>query len=109
MHSYAHGPLHTETMEWWAKNVTKLNHIGLMHEVFNCPRNSWEGIYVNYHPTGIGATRKEVTVDGEKVWMNPLVQGKGRLTYSKGRMGKAFSTDKEWQSFHSVLDAEAKT
>ena len=108
LHAFAHGPLHTEAMEWWAKTVHKLPHIGIMHEVFAVPKNSWEGIYMNYHPTGLGATRKEVSVGGEKGWMNPLVKGKGRLTYSKGRMGRPYSNEKEWVAFENTLGADDK-
>lgn len=83
LHAYAHGPLHTEAMEWWQKTEKKHKHIGIMHEVYASPRTGWEGIYVNYHPTGIGATALEAEVGGKKAWMNPLVQVKGPLRYSK--------------------------
>lgn len=108
LHAYAHGPLHTEAMEWWTKTVDKHHYLAIMHEVFVCPNNCWEGIYMNYHPTGLGATRKEVTIDGKKVWMNPLVQGRGRLTYSKGRMGRSYNTEKEWVAFDNMLTADEK-
>lgn len=52
MHAYAHGPLHTKTMQWWHENASQLKHIGIMHEVFVCPKKSWEGVYLNYFPTG---------------------------------------------------------
>ena len=102
LHNYAHGPLHTKAMEWWQRTAEKHKHIGIMHEVFAAPKNSWEGIYVNYHTTGMGATLKEATVDGKKVWMNPLVQAKGQLRYSKGRMGRPFG-EKEWMAFENTL------
>ena len=108
LHAYAHGPLHTEAMTWWAKTEQRLPHIGIMHEVFAAPKHSWEGIYVNYHPTGLGATRKEVGVRGERVWVNPLVRGRGRLTYSKGRMGRAFSREEEWVALEKTLGVEEK-
>ena len=107
LHTFAHGPLHTEAMDWWQRTAHKHKHIGIMHEVFAAPKNSWEGIYMNYHPTGLGATNKEVTVDGKKVWMNPLVLGKGRLTYSKGRMGRPYG-EKEWPAFENTLAPEEK-
>lgn len=105
LHAYAHGPLHTKAMEWWQRTAQQHKHIGLMHEVFSAPKNSWEGIYVNYHLTGLGATRKEVDLDGQKVWMNPLVQAKGKLRYSKGRMGRPFG-DKEWTAFDDAMAKE---
>lgn len=52
LHDFAHGPLHTKAMEWWSRTEDKLKHIGIMHEVFACSKNSWEGVYLNYHPTG---------------------------------------------------------
>lgn len=52
LHDYAHGPMHSETMQWWRKVVKDLPHVGIMHEVFACPKKSWEGIYINYAPTG---------------------------------------------------------
>ena len=102
LHTYAHGPLHTSAMEWWARTAQKHKHIGIMHEVYAIPKNSWEGVYMNYHPTGMGATVKEATVDGKKVWLNPLVEAKGKLRYSKGRMGRPFG-EKEWIAFDNTL------
>jgi hypothetical protein len=52
LHAYAHGPMHTKTMEWWHETESKHKHVGIMHEVFACPKKSWEGVYLNYHPTG---------------------------------------------------------
>ena len=63
---------------------------------------------MNYHPTGLGATRVEVEVEGKKQWMNPLVQGRGRLTYSKGRMGKAFDVQKEWKALDDLVPMDEK-
>jgi hypothetical protein len=60
-------------------------------------------IHVNI---GLGSTSKEVVgVDGKKEWVNPLVRGKGKLAYSKGRMGRAYG-DKEWEAYGSTLGAE---
>ncbi|PPJ59509.1 hypothetical protein CBER1_09995 [Cercospora berteroae] len=99
LHQYAHGPLHTKAMQWWREVEAKIPHVGIMHEVFACPKRSWEGIYLNYQPTGLGSTSKEVTrPDGKKVWMNPLVKMKGQLMYSKGRMGRRFG-EHEWDAF----------
>jgi hypothetical protein len=52
LHAYAHGPMHSQTMQWWREAEKDLKHVGIMHEVFACPKNGWEGVYVNYHPTG---------------------------------------------------------
>lgn len=52
LHDYAHGPMHSDTMQWWRKVAKDVPHIGIMHEVFACPKKSWEGVYINYAPTG---------------------------------------------------------
>lgn len=41
------------------------------------------------------------------MWINPLVKGKGKLTYSKGRMGRSFGSD-EWASHEKTLHEEEK-
>ena len=102
-HEYAHGKMHTDTMLWWRENEHKMKHVGIMHEIFSAPKHAAEGIYVNYHPTGLGATFTEANVKGEKVWMSPLVEGKGKLAYSKGRMGKPLDQEKEWAAFEGTL------
>ncbi|KAF2158452.1 hypothetical protein M409DRAFT_31031 [Zasmidium cellare ATCC 36951] len=105
VHEYAHGPLHTKAMQWWIQAHKSMPHIGLMHEILEAPKGSWEGIYMNHHPTGLGATSKEVEINGNKVWMNPLVRAKGPLLWSKGRMGKE-SGAKDWQEFHDAVVQE---
>lgn len=79
-----------------------------MHEVFDASKNNWEGVYLNYQPTGLGATTKEATVDGRKVWMSPLVKAKGRLRYSKGRMGKVHNAADEWKEFEKFVTEDEK-
>jgi hypothetical protein len=57
--------------------------------------------------TGLGTTTKEVTgPDGKKVWMSPLVRGKGKMSYSKGRMGRAYGDD-EWVAYEKMLSTGA--
>ncbi|KAK5162868.1 uncharacterized protein LTR77_011125 [Saxophila tyrrhenica] len=103
LHEYSHGKMHTETMQWWQANLHRLRHLGIMHEVFAAPKHASEGVYINYHPTGLGATFTEAEVDGEKVWVSPLVEGKGKMRYSKGRMGRQFSEEKEWAAFEEAF------
>lgn len=110
LHAYAHGPLHTDAMEWWQRTLKQHSHIAIMHEVFNAPKNSWEGVYINYHPTGLAATFKQTTIDDgqggkQKVWSSPLVEGKGQLRYSKGRMGKGFG-ETEWPAYEKTESVE---
>jgi hypothetical protein len=52
LHEYAHGPMHSKAMQWWRETEKNIPHVGIMHEVFACPKRSWEGIYVNYPPVG---------------------------------------------------------
>ncbi len=52
LHEYAHAPMHSETMRWWRNVAKDIPHLGIMHEVFACPKKSWEGIYVNCAPVG---------------------------------------------------------
>lgn len=107
-HAYAHGAMHTDTMLWWRNNEHNLKHIGIMHEIYAAPKHASEGVYLNYHPTGLGATFTEANVEGEKVWMSPLVEGKGKMMYSKGRMGKAFSEKSEWTAFEETVGGEER-
>lgn len=52
---------------------------------------------------GIGATSKEVLgPDGKKSWVNPLVQLGGKMSYSKGRMGREFG-DNEWKESTATM------
>ena len=52
MHEYAHGPMHSETMAWWRQVVQDIPHVGISHEAFSCPKQNWEGVYINYPPVG---------------------------------------------------------
>jgi hypothetical protein len=93
IHNFALSKIHRDTWEWWNDNLSKHSHIGIMHEVFEIPkRNGWEGIYINYHPTGLAATTR--LVEGEKgegneEWVNPIVDARtGPYRSSRGRMGR---------------------
>jgi hypothetical protein len=89
-----------------------------MHELYQVPKSNWESIYVNYHPTGLGAfpnpptpllfppekntnTTTAATTDLAKTpaedgkgpdvttWVSPIVDAsKGRLRSSAGRMAR---------------------
>lgn len=57
---------------------------------------------------GLGSASKEVTdASGRKTWVNPLVKAKGKLLYSKGRMGRAFG-DKEWEERAAIINAKGE-
>ena len=93
IHEFALSPIHRSAWEWWNKTVKEHGHLGIMHEVFEVPKRSgWEGIYVNYHPTGLAATTKVVDegekTEGDQQWVNPVVDArKGPYRSSRGRMG----------------------
>jgi hypothetical protein len=100
LHKFAHGPEHQEGWKWWHKGISKFGHIGLMHEVFRAPKGHWEGVYVNYHPTGLAATSKKITrktAEGNVTeWVSPVVDAsKGLLRTSYGRMGKRDGSDND--------------
>jgi hypothetical protein len=84
MHAYAHGPMHTDTMGWWHETADRLKHVGIMHEVFACPRKGWEGVYLNYHPTG--KSNLHCVMRNLKGLMMAQVLGRRRRR-SRGRMG----------------------
>lgn len=33
--------------------VKKHSYMGIMHEIFSAPKQGWENVYINYHPTGL--------------------------------------------------------
>ena len=92
VHRFALSPVHKDTWLWWNETAKKHPHLGIMHEIFALPeRAGWEGIYINYHPTGLGATTRAVTdkESGDKVWVNPIVDAtKGAWRTSQGRMSR---------------------
>jgi hypothetical protein len=93
LHQFALGSVHREAWNWWNDNVPKNKHVGIMHEIFAVPaRQGWEGIYGNYHPTGLGMTTRAVESfekGGEKVWINPIVNAShGVYRTSLGRMSR---------------------
>lgn len=53
LHHFARGPSHRAGWDWWNKMVKKHPYMGIMHEIYSAPKQSWENVYVNYHPTGL--------------------------------------------------------
>ncbi|CAK7203186.1 hypothetical protein SEUCBS139899_005917 [Sporothrix eucalyptigena] len=93
LHKFAHtAEVHRAAWRYWNKEVMKdASHgqqFAIMHETYQVPARSWESVYINYHPTGLGATTYKVnTGDGTAQWANPLVDAsRGVLSTSKGRM-----------------------
>ena len=94
IHQFALSPIHRDTWNWWNNTVKEHSHLGIMHEIFEVPKhNGWEGIYANYHPTGLAATTRLVntgeTKEGLQEWVNPIVDAsRGVYRTSRGRMSK---------------------
>jgi len=101
---FAHGAAHMTAWKWWGQAEKEekqrkekgwkghgLDWVGLSHEVFEAERGSWEALYVNMKPTGLGATWAQIEggkEEGEgRAWKSPVVMANGGLKTSKGRMG----------------------
>lgn len=97
LHAYAHGPLHRQAWVWWEKTLKQHDFLGINHEIYEAEKGHWENVYVNFQPTGLGATtylrRGDGSVEDGKVgdeWISPLVQAnKGPLRSSTGRLGRS--------------------
>ncbi|EXJ60261.1 hypothetical protein A1O7_04413 [Cladophialophora yegresii CBS 114405] len=105
IHNFGLSPIHREAWNWWNETISKHKHVGIMHEIFALPeRQGWEGIYVNYQPTGLGMTTKAVESPekgGQKLWINPIVDAsRGVYRTSHGRMNRG---DPEGKSNDSVI------
>jgi heme-degrading monooxygenase HmoA len=94
IHQFALSPVHRDAWNWWNNNVAKggFKELAIMHEVFEVPKkNGFEGIYINYHPTGLTATTRAVAggKEEEKEWVVPIVDArKGVFRSSRGRMAR---------------------
>lgn len=102
VHKYAISPTHLEALKWWEQTMHKdpgsLRHIGISHEVYEAPRGRWEAFATNFQPTRLGATtflRKGDKLIGgtvEDAWISPIVEAKGRLRTSRGRLNWVANT-----------------
>jgi heme-degrading monooxygenase HmoA len=98
IHQFALSPVHRDAWNWWNNTVAKGGHkdISIMHEMFEVPKqNGFEGIYVNYHLTGLAATTK-LAEGGEKgadEWIVPIVDARrGVFRSSRGRLARGDET-----------------
>ncbi|PVH81212.1 hypothetical protein DL98DRAFT_514847 [Cadophora sp. DSE1049] len=94
VHRFAYGPAHLAAWRWWNDNMKKLNHIGIMHEVYEADAGMWEGVYVNFQPTLLANTtylKKDGQLVGGEVkeeWVRPLLDAsRGNLRTAMGRRG----------------------
>jgi heme-degrading monooxygenase HmoA len=97
IHEFALSPIHRDTWNWWNDGVASgfFKNLGIMHEIFEVPRqNGFEGVYVNYHPTGMTATMKAVEgKNGLVEWVKPIVDARfGVFRSSRGRMARGDET-----------------
>ena len=94
LHAFAHGPLHRQAWTWWEKTLKQHDAIGINHEIYEADAGHWENVYINFQPTGLGATTYLRTNDGKveggevsEEWISPLVDaGRGKLRSSAGRL-----------------------
>ena len=96
--AYAHGPKHREAWRWWEKTIKQHDAIGIMHEVYEADKGHWESVYMNFQPTGLGATtylKRDGKMQGGSVadeWVSPLLDAnRGGLRTSAGRRGKGYT------------------
>lgn len=104
MHKFAHETdgVHREGWNFWntvvmGKDSTVRNLFSIMHEVYEIPAKHWETIYINYHPTSMGATTFRINgKDGTTQWASPLVDARtGLLRTSKGRRATTKGDDND--------------
>jgi hypothetical protein len=75
---FAHGPLHRTGWDWWNRTVKDHLHLAIYHEVYAVDSKSWEAIYTDCEPTGLGATsylkKGDQLVNGvvAEEWISPL-------------------------------------
>ncbi|EKD21200.1 putative transcriptional regulator [Drepanopeziza brunnea f. sp. 'multigermtubi' MB_m1] len=94
IHNFAYGPTHLAAWRWWNSSLKSLDHVGIMHEVYEADAGMWEGLYVNFQPTLLGSTtylKKDGKLVGGEVgdeWVSPLLDAnRGKLRTSNGRRG----------------------
>jgi hypothetical protein len=104
LHAWSHeaGGVHREAWSYWNTQVMGKGRteegrmFSIMHEVYQVPARKWESVYINYHPTGMGATTFKVDVDGQERWASPLTDARnGLLRSSQGRMAVSSGNDNE--------------
>jgi len=83
---FAHSPLHREAWIWLEKTTRDHAYIGFNHEIYEAPPGHWENIYMNFQPTGLGATTVLRKKGGEGMetgvvpdeWISPLADANQR-------------------------------
>lgn len=97
IHEFAYGPSHKKIWDQWNKwdKEGVVKHLGINHEIFEVDAHRWEGVYLNFQPTMLGATTflrkgdKDVGGVVEDQWVSALMDArKGKLRTSAGRLGR---------------------
>lgn len=85
---YANGPMHREAWEWFNKVTKQYPHLGIMHELYEVPAGSYEGVYKNIEPNLLAASKhKVINEEGEEQWVTPIVDAvKGKAANHVGRI-----------------------
>ncbi|KAK5045089.1 hypothetical protein LTR84_010237 [Exophiala bonariae] len=113
VHNFAYQPVHRAAWDWWNASVGdgKLDHIGINHEIFEVDRHHWEGVYINFQPTLLGATtylKKGDKMVGGNVpdqWISPLIDARrGKLRTSAGRLGRDPQQNAEKHNFDGYME-----
>ena len=104
MHKWSHeaGGVHREAWDYWNKNIMGKENaeegrmFSIMHEIYEAPVGKWENVFINYHPSGLGATSHRVEVDGAVKWASPLIDAnRGSLRTSRGRLARSAGDENE--------------
>lgn len=95
VHRFAYGPVHRKIWDFWNSHHKELGHLGISHEIYEVPKHKWEGVYLNFQPTLLGATSylkkgdKFIGGNVDDKWISSLLDAsKGRLRTSAGRLGR---------------------
>ncbi|KAK5690725.1 hypothetical protein LTR17_025850 [Elasticomyces elasticus] len=92
LHKFAHSEHHMGGWNWWNKDIAKMPHTSIYHEIYHAPPGNWESIYVNSRATGVNSIKSRFTDEetGQTKWASPIVDAsRGLLKTSAGRMSRS--------------------
>jgi heme-degrading monooxygenase HmoA len=84
LRKFSQGESHMKGWRWYDRVAKKYPHIGISHEIYECPASNWESIY--HRRFGIAST--EYQVEGE---LGELERKPARLVTKGKRMGGMMS------------------
>ncbi|KAJ5925362.1 hypothetical protein N7454_008001 [Penicillium verhagenii] len=100
IHRFAHGPIHTDTWNWWNAKGKHYGYVTIAHELYSSPKNQWENIYINAQLTGLPGTLvkvKKLDADGKEdefEYVNPVIDArKGKLARQFGRVNRSYENN----------------